>query len=88
MPPASHDDHREPNDRNADQTRDHRAVGVADIVDGAHDIAHDPAARPMVRPQQDAQSAGDSVSALIADKNIATATVTANCRNSSPEIPG
>src|SRR4051812_45068425 len=34
------------------------------------------------------QSAGDSVSALIADRNIETATVIANCRNSSPEIPG
>ena len=34
------------------------------------------------------QSAGDSVSALIADRNIETATVTANCRNSSPEMPG
>ena len=35
-----------------------------------------------------AHSAGDSVSALIADRNIDTATVTANCRNSSPEMPG
>ena len=35
-----------------------------------------------------AHSAGESVSALIADKNIETATVTANCRNSSPEMPG
>ena len=35
-----------------------------------------------------AQSAGDRVSALMADKNIATATVTANWRKSSPEIPG
>ena len=34
-----------------------------------------------------AQSAGESVSALMADRNIATATVTANCRNNSPEIP-
>src|SRR5204863_1198830 len=34
------------------------------------------------------QSAGDRVNALIADSNIETATVTANCRNSSPEIPG
>src|SRR5258708_19204499 len=34
------------------------------------------------------QSAGDKVSALIADRNIATATVTANWRNSSPEMPG
>src|SRR5215470_412038 len=35
-----------------------------------------------------AQSAGDKVRALIADRNIETATVTANCRNSSPEMPG
>ena len=35
-----------------------------------------------------AHSAGDSVSALIAERNIATATVTANWRNSSPEMPG
>src|SRR2546427_8544421 len=35
-----------------------------------------------------AQSAGESVSALIADRNIDTATVTANWRNSSPEMPG
>src|SRR5262245_32916411 len=35
-----------------------------------------------------AQSAGDSVSALIAERNIETATATANCRNSSPEMPG
>ena len=33
-------------------------------------------------------SAGDSVSALIADRNIETATVTANWRNNSPEMPG
>src|SRR3984885_4828994 len=43
---------------------------------------------PWCGRNKTAQSAGDSVSALIADKNIATATVTANCRNSSPEIPG
>src|SRR6516225_8677827 len=30
-------------------------------------------------------SAGESVRALIAERNIDTATVTANCRNSSPE---
>src|SRR6476646_11058024 len=35
-----------------------------------------------------AQSAGESVSALIADRNIDTATVTANWRNNSPEMPG
>ncbi len=35
-----------------------------------------------------AQSAGDSVRAFIAERNMETATVTANCRNSSPEIPG
>ena len=35
-----------------------------------------------------AHSAGDSVSALIAERNIDTATVTANWRNSSPEMPG
>src|ERR1700760_892845 len=35
-----------------------------------------------------AHSAGDNVSALIAERNIDTATVTANCRNSSPEMPG
>ena len=35
-----------------------------------------------------AQSEGESVSALIAERNIATATVTANCRNNSPEMPG
>ena len=34
-----------------------------------------------------AHSAGDSVSALMAERNIATATVTANCRNNSPEMP-
>ena len=32
--------------------------------------------------------AGDSVNALIADRNMDTETVTANCRNSSPEMPG
>src|SRR5690349_22308434 len=35
-----------------------------------------------------AQSAGDRVNALIADRNIDTATVTANWRNNSPEMPG
>jgi len=35
-----------------------------------------------------AHNAGDSVSALIAESNIATATVTANCRNSTPDMPG
>src|SRR5215469_16973726 len=33
-------------------------------------------------------SAGDSESALIADSSIDTETVTANCRNNSPEMPG
>ena len=33
-------------------------------------------------------SAGDNVSALIAEMNIDTATVTANWRNNSPEMPG
>ena len=33
-------------------------------------------------------SAGDSVRALIAERNIDTATVMANWRNSSPEMPG
>src|SRR6516162_6052804 len=32
--------------------------------------------------------AGESVRALIAERNIDTETVTANCRNSSPEMPG
>ena len=41
-----------------------------------------------MRPQQHAHKAGESVSALIADRNIETATVTANWRNNSPEIPG
>ena len=35
-----------------------------------------------------AHSAGENVSALAADSSIDTATVTANCRNSSPEMPG
>src|SRR5258707_12059659 len=35
-----------------------------------------------------AHNAGDNVRALIADRNIETATVTANCLNSSPEMPG
>ena len=35
-----------------------------------------------------AHSAGDSVSALIAEISIAAEIVTANCRNSSPMMPG
>src|SRR3546814_17318143 len=35
-----------------------------------------------------AHSAGDSVSALIAEITIAADTATANWRNSSPEVPG
>jgi hypothetical protein len=35
-----------------------------------------------------AQSAGERVSALIAEISMATLIVTANCRNSSPETPG
>src|SRR5262245_55758621 len=35
-----------------------------------------------------AQSAGDSVSALMAEMTIDTETATANCRNNSPEMPG
>ena len=35
-----------------------------------------------------AHSAGDSVSAFSAEISIATLMVTANCRNSSPEMPG
>ena len=46
------------------------------------------AARPVMRLSSNAHSAGDSVSALIAERNIATATVTANWRNNSPEMPG
>jgi hypothetical protein len=33
-------------------------------------------------------ASGRGVSALIAERTIATATVTANCRNNSPEMPG
>ena len=42
----------------------------------------------VMRRRRTPHSAGESVSALIADRNIETATVTANCRNSSPEMPG
>ena len=35
-----------------------------------------------------AQSAGERVSALMAEITIATEIVTANCRNSTPERPG
>ena len=43
---------------------------------------------PWLGDRNTAHSAGDSVSALIAEMIIETETATANCRNSSPEMPG
>ena len=43
---------------------------------------------PCCARRNTAQSAGDSVSALTAEITIDTETATANCRNSSPEMPG
>ena len=43
---------------------------------------------PWLLRRSTAHSAGDSVSALIAEITIETETATANCRNSSPEMPG
>ena len=47
----------------------------------------DPRRSPW-RRRNTAHNAGDSVSALSAEISIATLIVTANCRNSSPEMPG
>ena len=78
----------EADDADAHQPRDDRAVAVADPVDAAHHMADRSASRPVMRLQQDGAERGRQVSALIADSNMATATVTANWRNSSPEMPG
>ena len=87
MPPRSRRISTTEIDREPHQPAHHRRIAVAHLVDAAPDTAHDPAPLAVWR-RNTPHSAGDSVSALIAEITIATLMVTANWRNNWPEMPG
>ena len=79
---------QERDDGDADQPPHHGGVAVPHLVDAAQHVPDRAALRPACGRRKRTQSAGERVSALMAEITIAAEIVTANCRNSTPDRPG